>query len=189
VLRAAIVAGAADAQAAMNARLSAGTIRDGWRIPDPMAGRAGPHLLDRAVTQANAMGAFVNEEAMYFFAYQARDGRLLDGRQHWTLSFPPGGLPPIGEGAFWSVTMYDERNLLVANPIDRYLVRPDTPGLQPDADGGLTIHLAADRPDGVPEGNWLPAPQGQFNVALRTYFPGPAIREGSWFPPGIVAAD
>jgi hypothetical protein len=187
--RAAIVAGAADAQAAMNARLSAGTIREGWRVPDPMAGRAGPHLLDRAVTQANAMGAFVNEEAMYFFAYQARDGRLLDGRQRWTLTFSPGGLPPIGEGAFWSVTMYDERNLLVTNPIDRYVIRPDTSGLHPDADGSLTIHLAAVRPDGVPEGNWLPAPKGMFNVALRTYFPGPAILNGAWFPPGIVAVD
>jgi hypothetical protein len=41
----------------------------------------------------------------------------------------------------------------------------------------------------VPEGNWLPTPRARFNVALRTYFPGPAIRDGSWFPPGIVAAD
>lgn len=185
-LRAAIAQGAADAQAAMSARLSSGAIRDGWRVPDPLAGRAGPHLLDRAVTQSNAMGAFVNEEAMYFFAYQDREGRLLDGRRRWTLTFPSGYLPPIGEGAFWSVTMYDERNLLVANPIDRYLIRPDTPGLQPDADGGLTIHLAADRPDGVPDGNWLPAPGGHFNVALRTYFPQAPIRDGSWFPPGIV---
>jgi hypothetical protein len=185
-VRAAIAAGAADAQAAMNARLSAGRVRDGWRVPDPLAGLAGPHLLDRAATQANAMGAFVNEEAMYFFAYQDRDGALLDGRGHATLRFGPGGLPPIGEGAFWSVTMYDERNLLVANPIDRYLVRPDTPGLATDPDGGLTIHLAADRPDGVPAGNWLPAPRGLFNVALRTYFPSAAIRDGSWFPPGIV---
>ena len=185
-LRAAIAQGAADAQSAMSARLSSGVVRDGWRVPDPLAGRAGPHLLDRAVTQSNAMGAFVNEEAMYFFAYQDREGRLLDGRRRWTLTFPSGGLPPIGEGAFWSVTMYDERNLLVANPIDRYVIRPDTPGLQPDADGGLTIHLAAARPDGVPAGNWLPAPEGHFNVALRTYFPQAPIRDGSWFPPGIV---
>jgi hypothetical protein len=187
--RAAIVQGAADAQAAMNARLSAGALRDGWRVADPTAGRAGPHLLDRAVTQANAMGAFINDEAMYFFAYRDRNGRLLDGGSHWTLTFPSGGLPPIGEGAFWSVTMYDERNLLVANPIDRYVIRPDTPGLQYDLDGGLTIHLAADRPDDVPDGNWLPAPRGAFNVALRTYFPLAPIRDGSWFPPGIVGAE
>lgn len=188
-LREAIAAGAADAQAAMNARLSAGAVRDGWRVPDPTAGRAGPHLLDRAVTQANAMGAFVNDEAMYFFAYQDGAGQPLDGRGHATLTFPPGGLPPIGDGAFWSVTMYDERNLLVANPIERYLIRPDTPGLAFDPDGGLTIHLAADRPDGIPEGNWLPAPRGLFNVALRTYFPSPAIRDRSWFPPGIVTRE
>ena len=187
-LRTAICQGAADAQAAMNARLSRGVTRDGWRVPDPLAGRPGPHLLDRAATQANAMGAFVNEEAMYFFAYRDRDGELLDGRRNWTLTFPAGGLPPLGEHGFWSLTMYDERNFLVANPIDRYIIRPDTPGLQHDDDGGLTIHLAADRPEGIPEGNWLPAARGAFNVALRTYLPLAPIRDGSWFPPGIVPA-
>ena len=187
-LRTAICQGAADAQAAMNARLSRGVTRDGWRVPDPLAGRPGPHLLDRAATQANAMGAFVNEEAMYFFAYRDRDGELLDGRRHWTLTFPAGGLPPLGEHGFWSLTMYDERNFLVANPIDRYIIRPDTHGLQHDDDGGLTIHLAADRPEGIPEGNWLPAARGAFNVALRTYLPLAPIRDGSWFPPGIVPA-
>ena len=70
----------------MNARLSSGVLRDGWRLPDPLAGLAGPHLLDRAVTQANAMGAFVNDEAMYFFAYRDREGRLLDGRQRYVPS-------------------------------------------------------------------------------------------------------
>jgi hypothetical protein len=84
--------------------------------------------------------------------------------------------------------MYDERNFLVANPIDRYIIRPDTHGLQHDDDGGLTIHLAADRPEGIPEGNWLPAARGAFNVALRTYLPLAPIRDGSWFPPGIVPA-
>jgi hypothetical protein len=188
-LRSAICEGAADAQSAMNGRLSSGVMREGWRVPDPLAGRPGPHLLDRAVTQANAMGAFVNEEAMYFFAYRDRDGALLDGREHWTLTFPAGGLPPLGEHGFWSLTMYNDRNLLVANPIDRYTIRPDTHGLQLDPDGGLTIHMAADRPEGIPEGNWLPAASGAFNVALRTYLPQAPIRNGSWFPAGIVRAD
>jgi hypothetical protein len=187
-LRVAIALGAADAQQAMDGRLSSGETRDGWRVPDPLAGLPGPHLLDRAVTQATAMGLFAGEEAMYFFAYRDRDGRTLDGRDRWTLRFPAGGLPPLGDRGFWSLTMYDERNLLVANPIDRYIIRPDTPGLRSDADGALTIHLAADRPDGIPEGNWLPAPRGAFNVALRTYLPEAPIRDGSWFPPGIVRA-
>jgi hypothetical protein len=133
------------------------------------------------------MGAFVNEEAMYFFAYRDRDGRVLDGRVHWALTFPAGGLPPLGDQGFWSLTMYGSDSLLVANPIDRYIVRPDTAGIEPDRDGGLTIHLAADRPEEVPDGNWLPAPHGPFSVALRTYLPRASISEGSWFPPAIVA--
>jgi hypothetical protein len=83
--------------------------------------------------------------------------------------------------------MYGADSLLVANATDSYVIRPDSPGLVPDADGGLTIHLGAARPEGVPEGNWLPAPEGPYNVALRTYYPTMAIIEGSWFPPGIAS--
>jgi hypothetical protein len=42
-IRAAIAQGAAGAQAIMNARISAGSLRDGWRVPDPSSGLAGPH--------------------------------------------------------------------------------------------------------------------------------------------------
>ena len=37
--------GAADAQAIMNAHISAGAVRNGWRVPDQVSGMAGPHLL------------------------------------------------------------------------------------------------------------------------------------------------
>jgi hypothetical protein len=37
----------------------------------------------------------------------------------------------------------------------------------------------------VPEGNWLPAPAGEFIVVLRTYLPSQAIQNGRWFPPAL----
>jgi hypothetical protein len=183
---AAILAGSADAQALVNARLSAGPTRSGWRVPDPRSGRPGPYIADRAVIQATAMGAFVNEEAMYFFAYRDGAGELLDGRNVYRLRFAAGQLPPLDEPGFWSLTMYNASAFLVANPIDRYTVRPDTPGLAYEPDGSLVITMAATRPDDVPEGNWLPAPEGPFNVALRTYLPKSAIVDGTWFPPAIA---
>jgi hypothetical protein len=183
---AAILAGAADAQALVNARLTAGPIRNGWRVPDPRSGLSGPYMADRAVIQATAMGAFVNEEAMYFFAYRDGAGDLLDGRNAYRLRFAAGQLPPLNEPGFWSLTMYNDSSLLVQNPIDRYILRPDTPGLTLEADGSLVLHLAAAKPADAPQGNWLPAPEGPFNVALRTYLPKAEIVAGTWFPPAIA---
>ena len=81
--------------------------------------------------------------------------------------------------------MYNHQSFLVANAIDRYILRPDTPGLAYETDGSLILHLAAARPVDAPLGNWLPAPEGPFNVALRTYLPKPEIVDRTWFPPAI----
>ena len=48
-------------------------------------------------------------------------GQKLDGANRYTVHFAPGQLPPVN--AFWSLTMYElPRSLLVANPINRYLI-------------------------------------------------------------------
>jgi hypothetical protein len=185
-LCAAIGQGAADAQAIINARLSSGNLRNGWRVPDPAAGLAGPYLLRRAVLEATQMGIVPLEEAMYFFAYHDGEHRPLHGRHRYTLTFSAGELPPLHPYGFWSLTMYNDLSLLVDNPAHRYIVRPGTPGLTYGSDGSLTVAIQTDKPAGVPEANWLPAPMGAFNVALRTYQPQEAIVQGQWFPPAIV---
>ena len=50
------------------------------------------------------------------------DGQTLDGsKNNYTLTFPPGQQPPVN--AFWSLTMYDGKTqLLIENPINRYLI-------------------------------------------------------------------
>ena len=181
----AIRQGAADAQAIMNARISAGAVRNGWRVPDPSSGLAGPHLLARAVTQATQMGLFPLQEAIYFFAYRDGENQALDGSQRYTLTFRKGELPPLHALGFWSLTMYNEVSLLVENPLKRYIIRPDSPGLTTAPDGSLTVHIQHDSPGGASEGNWLPAPAGTFNIALRTYLPEAAIVDGTWFPPAL----
>jgi hypothetical protein len=193
LLRAAIAAGAEDAQAAINARLSEGPYRNGWRVPDPLAGRAGPHLLSRAATQIYQFGSFVPEEATYFFAFKDAQGAALHGSRRCTFTFAGESLPPLQAPGFWSLTMYNEQGFLVDNPIDRYIIRPDTPGLTYGPDGSLTVAIQAQPPDGdaaaggPPQSNWLPAPEGTFFVCLRTYLPLAPIQDGSWFPPAIVA--
>jgi hypothetical protein len=137
-------------------------------------------------------------EAMYLLTRADAKGQTLDGSKHdYTLTFPSGSLPPVN--AFWSVTMYyGESQLLVENPINRYLVNsPMLPDMKKNADGSLTIYMQHESPGKDKESNWLPAPDGPIYLALRMYWPKPAsdaqsifpIGKGTWSPPGIVAVD
>jgi hypothetical protein len=89
--------------------------------------------------------------------------------------------------AFWSLTMYDlPGQLLVANPIDRYLINAAMlPQLKKDADGGVTLYLQHDSPGPDKQSNWLPAPNGPFMAAMRYYWPKPALLQGQWTSPQI----
>ena len=113
---AAVRQGAADAQAAVDARLSAGPFRRGWNVPDPNAGVPGPHILSRAATQASQIGSLVPSEAVYFFAHLDEEGEALTGQNRYTLTFEPGSLPPL-----------DRRGLLVGDHVRRGCL----PGRQP----------------------------------------------------------
>ena len=60
--------------------------------------------------------------------------------------FAKDQLPPVN--AFWSLTMYElPQSLLVANPINRYLINsPMLPSLVPDPDGGYTFSILRTSP-------------------------------------------
>jgi hypothetical protein len=46
-------------------------------------------------------------------------------------------------------------------------------GMKLDDDGGIAIHVAAERPEGVPEENWLPLVRGDYGIdtVMRIYGP------------------
>jgi hypothetical protein len=134
---------------------------------------------------AAAVGIYGNskEEAMYPFYPVDAAGNKLDGANNYTVRFAPGQLPPVN--AFWSLTMYKlPESLLVANPIDRYLVNsPMLPQLVKDADGGITLYVQNQSPGKDKEANWLPAPAGPFMAALRLYWPKQEALDGKWKAP------
>jgi hypothetical protein len=137
-----------------------------------------------------ALGIYGNskQEAMYPIYAVDADGRKLDGSRRYVLHFTPEQYPPAN--AFWSVTMYEmPSSLLVANPINRYLINsPMLPSMKQDADGGLTIYIQNASPGKDKEANWLPAPQGPFMMAMRVYWPKEAALDGSWTAPPLQAA-
>src|SRR5437773_8358329 len=133
---------------------------------------------------AAILGIYGNSkaEAMYpMYAIDA-DGKRLDGANSYTVRFVPGQLPPVN--AFWSLTMYEmPKSLLVANPINRYLINsPMLPELKKDADGGVTLLIQNESP-GKEKSNWLPAPKGPFVMAMRLYWPKEEATSGKWEAP------
>ena len=139
---------------------------------------------------AAVMGIFGNsaQEAMYPVLGVDADGKKLNGANSYTIRFALGQLPPIN--AFWSLTMYElPASLLVANPINRYLINsPMLPQLKRDADGGLTLLIQNESPGKDKEANWLPAPKGPFLMFLRLYWPKPEALEGKWKAPSVARA-
>ena len=136
---------------------------------------------------AAVLGLYGNskQEAMYPFYGVDVDGQPLSGANRYALRFAAGQLPPVH--AFWSLTMYElPASLLVANPLNRYLINsPMLPQLQRDPDGGLTLLLQKESPGADKEANWLPAPEGPFMTALRLYWPKEEALDGTWTEPPV----
>jgi hypothetical protein len=123
------------------------------------------------------------EEAIYLPYFVDGDGQKADGANRYTLGFKKGQLPPVN--SFWSLTLYDQpASLLVANPINRYLLNSTMLSqFKMDDDGGLTLHIQNESPGKDKETNWLPSPKGPFWVVLRLYIPKPEALEGKWIAP------
>ncbi len=136
-------------------------------------GRYGQQYLLRALTAYKGLGALAADEAVYAMGDFDADKQPLDGhggRSHYVLRFEPQDMPPVD--AFWSVTLYDADRFLYANAAQRFSLGDRSPGLQRDADGGLSLHIAHTAPaDAARHGNWLPAPRGGFYLILRLYWP------------------
>lgn len=140
----------------------------------------------RATGAQMGIGANSREEALYPIYERDSSGQLLDGSKgQYTLQFAKNAFPPVN--AFWSLTTYNlPQQLLVENPINRYLINsPMLPHLRLDADGGLTIYIQADSPGSEKQANWLPSPRGPFMMAMRYYLPKPALLQGDWKSPVV----
>jgi hypothetical protein len=172
-----------------------GTKINGWNVSASFGDRAfyqGDWLLRAAAALAGIYGNSA-DEAMYPATTNDASGQPLDGSKHkYTLTFASGQFPPVN--AFWSVTMYDGKTqLLIDNPIDRYLINsPMLPNLKKNNDGSLTLYIQKDEPAADQKSNWLPAHDGPIYLVMRLYWPKtepPSILPpggGTWKPPAIT---
>jgi hypothetical protein len=121
------------------------------------------------------------EEAFYPMYYVDDKDVLLNGSDSkYTLKLDL----PMPADAFWSVTMYDgETQLLIDNPIDRYLVNSAMATLV-KIDDSINIYIQRDKPeDDTEKANWLPTPDGPFYMAMRLYIPKESVLSGEWQAP------
>jgi hypothetical protein len=179
----------------LGASLLAGAVGEGsttiWTgyTRGAVVGSYGTDYLERARLASETLGTQVPTQAVYFSASSAQSGTkttALVGTRSYEIRFPADDIPPHGSGGFWSITLYNAAGALVANPIDRYSIGNETPGLVRGVDGSLTIAVSASRPTET-DANWLPAPTGAFSLVLRVYDPTPPVLDGSWSPPVIRA--
>jgi hypothetical protein len=158
---------------------------NGWKYPPPDMGRAGDKddFLLRSALQC-MWGIVANDpaEAIYLNTSTDPDGQQLNGNDRYVMHFPAGGLPKVK--AFWSITLYDARHNLVANPIKRYALG-DRDKLKFNIEGSLDVFIQNESPGADKEASWLPAPTGEFNLVLRCYLPGLDIQEQRWIPPAV----
>ena len=154
-----------------------GRVAQGWSILPDNTGDYGADYLLRAFIARFGLGANLLADAVYPTIKTEADGRPLNGRNSYAIHFAPGELPPVK--AFWSITLYDDQQHFVHNPLDRYAIGDRDP-LSANADGSLTIYVGQASPGSDQESNWLPAPAGDFNLIMRLYWPEPAILDGSW---------
>jgi hypothetical protein len=103
----------------------------------------------------------------------------LNGKNAYTVTFPKNNLPPVK--GFWSLTVYNKEHFFEPNKIDRYSIGTKNNKLQITGDD-LTIYIQHEAPEAQYMHNWLPAPEGEFSLYLRCYWPRENVLEDRWAP-------
>jgi hypothetical protein len=160
--------------------LKMGKAENGWMRPRVIGNYRTDYVMR---TIANYTGIWANnsKEVVYFA------GQNLDGSQTFTQTFPKDALPRTKTRYFWSAIVVDDANFkVIPNSLNRFLLNKQSPLTFGD-DGSLTVAFGPKQPDGIPESNWLPTPEGKkYNVTFRFYGPTKDVSDAKYFPPPLV---
>jgi hypothetical protein len=161
---------------------SAGKVQNGWAIFTNL-GSYGTNYDLRAFISLIGLGANLPADAIY-----PATVKPFDGSKNYVIHFASGQMPPAE--AFWSLTLYDKRQLFYDNPLNRYVVSQRSSFVK-NADGSVDVYVQHASPGAEKEANWLPAPADTFSLIMRIYRPRetpPSIIDGSWTVPPVTPA-
>jgi hypothetical protein len=153
----------------------------GWEVITSNIGNYGTDYLTRACVELIGLGANLAKDAIYPLVYADVDGQPFTGASSYVWHMDKHELPPVR--GFWSLTLYDAEGFQVANELDRFAIG-DRNDLRFNDDGSLDIYIQH-RPPESGTSNWLPAPEGGFNLCARLYYPKPEVLARKWTPPAV----
>ncbi len=118
-----------------------------------------PYALAHTANHGNLKLA--NFEALYFIARKDDQNRALSGNCEYAIS---GSNP---DARWWSLTVYDQRGMLIENQADRYSFNNTNIIMNKDTRFRIAVASNA-RPE-----NWIPTKaDSPFMIMLRLYSPG-----------------
>jgi hypothetical protein len=153
-----------------------------WNVLITNMGNYGTDYLQRAVVAYGGLGANLPQDAIYPMTFVDSQGQPLNGMNQYVIHFGKDQIPPVD--GFWSITLYNDRQFFVENPINRYVIGSHN-DLKFNSDGSLDIYIQNASPGRDKEANWLPAPQGNFNLIMRLYQPRKQVLDGLWQLPYV----
>ncbi|MGE8064412.1 DUF1254 domain-containing protein [Pseudomonas sp. NPDC089569] len=163
---------------------------NGWGVPqlDQPVGAFGHDYLQRAGVAHRGIYSNTADEYAAMAGIADTEGQPLKGDRRYVLHFDKGAFPAVQ--AYWGLTIYRlPERLFYPNPIQRWTVNSVDKTLKYNADGSLDVYIQREVPQGH-ETNWLPSPDGPFQLILRAYrATDPAIFKGEWAPPAIRRVD
>ncbi|WP_404293107.1 DUF1214 domain-containing protein [Microvirga sp. RSM25] len=160
--------------------------RNHW-IGGGTTGNYGKDYRLRSVVNFAGIWANTTDEVIYFVATRDADEKPLNGSSSYIMHFPADRLPQSAVDAYWSVILVGVPDYrVVPNPLNRFNFNNHSP-MQREADGSLKIGIGSKPVAGVPDSNWLPAPDGlPFSLTFRTYVPKDIVKRGGWQPAPVT---
>ncbi|MGD0353567.1 MAG: DUF1254 domain-containing protein [Dehalococcoidia bacterium] len=161
-----------------------GNSKNGWQMVYD-TGDYGTNYMFRAAIAYRGLGANLIDDAFYASASAGSDGAKFSSDDKYVIHFNKDEIPPVN--GFWSITMYNDKILFAANPINRYCLGSlSDPPLIKNLDGSIDIYIQRDSPDSAKMPNWLPTPaSGDFSLTIRLYWPQEAVLDKTWVPPAV----
>jgi hypothetical protein len=162
-------------------------LENGWLF-FKNTGLYGTGYRNRAMITWYGLGANRPQDAVYPTSEGPDLLKKYNGANKYVLRIGKGEMPPVN--GFWSLTMYDKDYFFVPNVLNRYTVSQRNQ-FKANADGSIDLYIQKDSPGKDKEQNWLPAPEGEFVLMMRLYWPketAPSILDGTWKPPAVKEA-
>lgn len=142
---------------------------NGWSTSnaDAAVGAWGGDTLQRAGCAHRGIFSNVPAECIVISANTDSMGEPLNGSHRYSFRFSGENFPRVD--SYWSLTAYSlPSRRLQFNPANR-VVDSVMSNLRYCADGSLDICVQHEAPGGDKETNWLPVPEGAFEIVLRLY--------------------